>query len=166
MRVQLKISKLTTMPSLDKIVITDASCFITLDKIGGLGLLQHLYQQVITTPEVAAEYRKRLPDFVEVKAVKNRDLLYQYTESVDMGEASAMALASEIHADLLIIDDAEGRKFAKKLELKVTGTIGVILSAKLNGIIPAVKPYLTKVQQTNFRISESLITQILTAAKE
>ncbi|WP_410478726.1 DUF3368 domain-containing protein [Pedobacter frigidisoli] len=44
--------------------------------------------------------------------------------------------------------------------------MGVILSAKLNGIISAVKPYLTKVQQTNFRISESLITQILKAAKE
>jgi predicted nucleic acid-binding protein len=150
----------------DKIVVTDASCFITLEKIDGLQLLNALYKQVITTPEIAAEYGKRLPDWVDVKAVLDRELLYTYAETVDIGEASAMALAVEIHADLLIIDDAEGRRFAKKLELNITGTVGVILSAKLNSIIPTVKPYIIKIQQTNFRISEWLISQVLKDAGE
>jgi len=150
----------------DKIVITDASCFITLDKIDGMHLLHSLYKQVLTTPEIAAEFGKRLPEWVEVKAVLNRDLLYNYAETVDIGEASAMALASEIHADLLIIDDAEGRRFAKKLELNITGTVGVILSAKLGGVIPNVKPYILKIQQTNFRISDWLTSQILKDAGE
>ncbi|WP_029985986.1 DUF3368 domain-containing protein [Pedobacter jeongneungensis] len=150
----------------DKIVITDASCFITLDKIDGIHLLHSLYKQVITTPEIAAEFGKRLPDWVEVNAVLNRDLLYDYAETVDIGEASAMVLATEIRADLLIIDDAKARRFAKKLELNITGTIGVILSAKLNGIIPAVKPYIIKIQETNFRISDWLTLQILKEAGE
>ena len=150
----------------DKIVITDASCFITLDKIEGMFLLQSLYRQVFTTPEIAAEFGKRLPDWVEIIAVVNRDLLYKYAETVDIGEASAMALASEICADLLIIDDASGRRFAKKLKLNIIGTIGVILNAKLNGIVPAVKPYIVKIQQTNFRISDALISQILKNAGE
>jgi predicted nucleic acid-binding protein len=154
------------MPMQDKIVITDASCFITLDKIDGMHLLHSLYKQVLTTPEIAAEFGKRLPEWVDVKAVLNRDLLYNYAETVDIGEASAMALASEIHADLLIIDDAEGRRFAKKLELNITGTVGVILSAKLNGVIPTVKPYILKIQQTNFRISDWLTSQILKDAGE
>ena len=154
------------MPKQDKIVITDASCFITLDKLDGMYLLNALYKEVITTPEIAAEYRKRLPDWVDVKAVLNRDLLYNYSEIVDIGEASAMALASEIHTDLLIIDDAAARRFAKKLGLNITGTVGVILSAKLNGIIPFVEPFITKLQQTNFRISDWLIAQILTEAGE
>jgi predicted nucleic acid-binding protein len=154
------------MPVLDKIVITDASCFITLDKIDGMHILHSLYKQVITTPEIAAEYGKRLPDWVDVKAVQNRNLLYDYAENVDIGEASAMVLAIETHADLLIIDDAEGRRFAKKLELNITGTVGVILNAKLNGIIPLVKPYILKIQQTNFRISEWLTTQIIKDAGE
>ena len=115
-------------------------------------LLHSLYKQVLTTPEIAAEFDKRLPEWVEVKAVVNRDLLYNYAETVDIGEASAMALASEIHADLLIIDDAGGRRFAKKLN--ITGTICVILNAKLNGIIPCIKPYVIKIQETNFRISD------------
>ena len=163
---QLKILKHLGMLIQDKIVITDASCFITLDKIDGMHLLQSLYKQVITTPEIAAEFGKRLPNWVDVKAVQNRDLLYNYAETVDIGEASAMALASEIHADLLIIDDAGARRFAKKLELNITGTVGVILNAKLNGIIPAVKPYTVKIQQTNFRISDWLTTQIIKDAGE
>lgn len=98
--------------------------------------------------------------------MQNRDLLYNYAETVDIGEASAMALALEIQADLLIIDDAGGRRFAKKLELNIIGTVGVILNAKLNGIIPSVKPYVIKIQQTNFRISEWLTTQIIKDAGE
>jgi len=129
-------------------------------------LLHSLYKQVLTTPEIAAEFGKRLPEWVEVKAVLNRGLLYTYAETVDIGEASAMALASEIHADLLIIDDAGGRRFAKKLELNIIGTVGVILSAKINGIIPSVKPYIIKIQQTNFRISDWLTLQILKDAGE
>jgi len=54
----------------DKIVITDASCFITLDKIDGMHLLQSLYKQVITTPEIAAEFGKRLPNWVDVTACR------------------------------------------------------------------------------------------------
>ena len=85
---------------------------------------------------------------------------------MDIGEASAMALASEIQADLLIIDDAGGRRFAKKLELNIIGTVGVILNAKLNDIIPLVKPYVIKLQQTNFRISGQLTIQIIKDAGE
>ena len=85
---------------------------------------------------------------------------------MDIGEASAMALASEIQADLLIIDDAGGRRFAKKLELNIIGTVGVILNAKLNDIIPLVKPYVIKLQQTNFRISGQLTIQIIRDAGE
>jgi predicted nucleic acid-binding protein len=164
--VRQKILKYSDVLNQRKIVITDASCFITLDKIDSMHLLHSLYKQVITTPEIAAEYGKRLPDWVDVKAVLNRNLLYNYAETVDIGEASAMALASEIYADLLIIDDAGGRRFAKKLKLNITGTIGVILSAKLNGIIPSVKPFIIKIQQTNFRISEWLTTQIINEAGE
>lgn len=95
---------------LDKVVITDASCFIILDKIDGLHLLNSLYKHIVTTPEIAAEYGKRLPHWVNVQAVQDRNLLYNYADTVDIGEASAIALAEEIHADLIIMDDGKGRK--------------------------------------------------------
>ncbi len=54
---------------------------------------------------------------------------------VDRGEASALALAKEVELPLLIIDDLKARKLAAKLNLKYTGTIGVIHKAKQMGVI-------------------------------
>lgn len=150
----------------NKVVITDASCFILFDKIDAFSVLKELYKEVITTPEIAAEYGKRLPVWVDVRAVQNRELLYQYADSVDIGEASAMALANEIHADLVILDDGAARKFAEKLQLEITGSVGVLLNAKKNNIIAEIRPYLDKIQHTNFRISSSLINRILAVAGE
>ncbi|MFB2119881.1 DUF3368 domain-containing protein [Parapedobacter sp. 2B3] len=138
-------------------VITDASCFILLDKIDGLTILESLYSFVITTPEIAAEYGKRLPAWVEVRAVGNRDLLYDYTEKVDIGEASAIALASEIPSPLLILDDLRGRKLADQLQLDYTGTVGVLTLARKRGIIDSLHSYFDRIRATNFRIPERLL---------
>lgn len=138
-------------------VITDASCFILLDKIDRLTTLESLYSFVITTPEIAAEYGKRLPAWVEVRAVENRDLLYDYTEKVDIGEASAIALASEIPSPLLILDDLRGRKLADQLRLDYTGTVGVLTLARKRGIIDSLHSYFDRIRATNFRIPERLL---------
>jgi hypothetical protein len=63
-------------------------------------------------------------------------------------------LAIELDDGLLIIDDLKGRKFAHQLGLTIIGTIGVIVDAKLSGIIPSVIPILSKIKSTNFRITE------------
>jgi predicted nucleic acid-binding protein len=86
--------------------------------------------------------------------------------SVDKGEASAIALAIELDDCLLIIDDLKGRKFAMQLVLSIIGTVGIILDAKLAGIIPSVKPLLDKIKETNFRISEKLEAMILNKSNE
>src|SRR5690606_7175964 len=138
-------------------VITDASCFIILDKIDGLFVLESLFSNVITTPEIAAEYGKRLPDWVEVRAVGNRVLLYDYTERVDIGEASAIALASEVPAPLLIIDDLAGRKLADQLHLDYTGTVGVFVLARQRGVVDKLRSYFDRIRATNFRIPERLL---------
>ena len=59
-------------------IITDASCLILLNKIEGLFILAQLYGNILTTPEIAAEYGKRLPEWVAVTSVNNRELLYTY----------------------------------------------------------------------------------------
>ena len=51
-----------------KTIVSDTSCFIVLDNIGELDLLKHLYGNIITTPDVANEYGKILPDWVEIKS--------------------------------------------------------------------------------------------------
>ena len=80
---------------------------------------------------------------------------------VDKGEASAIALALETPGSTLIIDDYRARKVAQKLNLKFTGTIGVLVKAKLIGVIPLIKPYLELIIQTNFRITAEIEQQAL-----
>ena len=62
-------------------------------------------------------------------------------------------MALEFENPLLIMDDLKGRRFAEKIELKITGTPGVLVDAKQSGIINSVKPLLGKNEKTNFRIS-------------
>lgn len=141
-------------------VITDASCFIILDKIDSLFILESLFSHVITTPEIAAEYGKRLPRWVDVRAVTDRDLLYDYADQVDIGEASAIALAAEVPTPLLIIDDLRGRKLADQLQLDYTGTIGILVLAKQQNIIGNLGLVFDRIRNTNFRISEQLLSAL------
>lgn len=85
---------------------------------------------------------------------------------IDKGEASIIALALETKNSLLILDDFKARKLAAKLQLQFTGTLGVFLKAKETGIIQSVRPVLEKIQQTNFRFSEKILSDILVAAGE
>ena len=148
------------------VIITDTSCFILLDKIGALSLLNNLFSNVVTTPEIAAEFGKSLPEWVHIKSVQNKEKQALFEENVDKGEASAIALAVETPSSLLIIDDLKGRKLALSLNLLHTGTLGVLILAKKQGVIPLLRPYLTKIQLTNFRLSQTLIEEILQQAGE
>jgi len=146
-------------------IISDASCLILLDKIGELELLNKLYGTIITTEEVAMEFGNPLPSWLEIKAV-NKNYQSIIEASLEKGEASAIALAIEYEECLLIIDDLKGRKFAHQLGLAIIGTLGIILDAKLAGIIPSANQLLIKIKQTNFRLTERLELWILNRAGE
>lgn len=147
-------------------VITDTSCFILLDKIDAFEILGSIYSNVVTTPEIAAEFGKPLPDWIVIKAVSNKTRQYLYAEKVDAGEASAIALAMELPSPLLILDDLKGRKLASQLKISYTGTLGVLVLAKNKGIITALKPYFDKIMDTDFRISPDLLQSILNESGE
>ncbi|HYK76358.1 MAG TPA: DUF3368 domain-containing protein [Daejeonella sp.] len=85
---------------------------------------------------------------------------------IDRGEASAMALAIESENSLLILDDLKARKLAAKLNLNYTGTLGIILKAKREGLLSSIRPILEKIQMTNFRFSDKILNEILKEADE
>jgi len=147
-------------------IISDTSCLILLDKIGELSILNKLFGNITTTSEVAEEYGQPLPPWFEIKKPSDKNYQAIIEASVDKGEASAIALAIELDDCLLIIDDLKGRKFAHQLGLTIIGTMGVIVDAKLAGIILSVKPILSKIKSTNFRITEQLELLILKRAGE
>ena len=151
---------------MSKTIISDTSCFIVLSKIGQMELLQQLFGNIITTPEIAAEFGDPLPDWVEIVSVKDKYKQQLFDIQIDKGEASAMALALEIENSLLIIDDYKARKLAKNFNIDYTGTIGIIILAKQKGIISSVKPVFEKIKETNFRIAADLELQALIQANE
>ncbi len=129
-------------------------------------LLKSFFEKFITTPVFASEYGQPLPDWIEVRAVHDKHLQESLQIEVDAGEASAIALAMESEPSLLIIDDSKGRKAAQRLNLQITGSLGIFLRAKREGIIPLIKPILEKVQGTNFRYSQSVLMEIISLAGE
>ncbi|MBG6111043.1 putative nucleic acid-binding protein [Flavobacterium sp. CG_9.10] len=154
------------MSQTHKIIISDTSCFIILSKIGELDLLKKVYGQIITTSVIAEEFGELLPEWIVIKNVIDKYRQQILEMQTDKGESSAIALALEISNSVLILDDFKARKIASHLGLVFTGTIGVIIKAKLNGVIPSIKPYIEKIKETNFRITAEIELQALKEAKE
>jgi predicted nucleic acid-binding protein len=149
-----------------KVVISDTSCLIILEKLNALELLHQLYLEVITTPEVQREFGKDLPDWITLKTPKDTLLVDAFKEDVDPGEAGAIALAIEISNTMLIIDDRKGRILANRMALTFMGSLGLLLKAKERGLIKTIRPYTDRMLQTDFRISRALIEYALQQANE
>ena len=111
---------------MQKVIISDTSCLILLDKIGELNLLNKLFGQIIITQEIADEFKEELPDWFKIEQPTNKTYQKILEASLDKGEASAIAFAIEQTDCLLIIDDFRGRKYAEQLGIKITGTLGII----------------------------------------
>lgn len=147
-------------------IVSDTSCLILMQKIGYLHLLKELFGSILITSDVAAEFSGDLPPYFRIQDPSDPNYHKILITFLDKGEASAIALALELGNTLLIIDEAKGRKEAKALGLKITGTIGILLLAKEKNLIKSLKPVFRKMDKTNFRISKHLILKALEIAKE
>lgn len=142
------------------IIVSDTSCLVLLDKLGKLDLLKSLFGKITVTDIIKKEFGKPMPEFIEVKNPENKVYQKVLEKTLDSGEASALALALEEPEHLLIIDDYIGRKEAKRLQLTITGTMGILIIAKEKGLINSVSEFVTEIRKTNFRLNESLIEEV------
>ena len=150
-----------------RLVITDTSCLIALERVERLDLLPRLYDTVVAPPAVIAEFGKRpswlreepVPDTLAVNALIARRL--------DPGEAEAIVLARATPQALLLIDEARGRKIAVALGLPIIGTAGLLAVAKSAGLLPAVKPILDTLRdEHDFHLADRHYEQVLREAGE
>jgi predicted nucleic acid-binding protein len=149
-----------------EVIISDSSCLITLTNAGHLELLKHVYGHIMTTSMVAQEFGLPLPVWVVLKDPIDEKLVARFMDLVDGGEASAIALAMETERSVVILDDLAARRLATDLEIPHTGTIGVLLKAKTQGLIPTLEPVLSDLKRVGFRISAELEEKALRLAGE
>ena len=88
-------------------------------------------------------------------------------QDLDLGEAESITLALELKADLILMDERDGRHRAIQLGLKPVGVVGVLLTAKARGHVTKVRPMLDALrQQAGFYLGDSLYKEVLRLAQE
>lgn len=108
-----------------------------------------------------------MPDWLNISVIEEKDELYlELLNNLGRGEASSIALASQMKDSLLIIDEKKGRLAAVKRGISIIGSLGVLVEAKRKGVIQSVRDTITKFEQTNFRVSESIKKKVLEKAGE
>lgn len=159
------------------IVVSDASPLIGLAAVGKLDLLRHLYgevripvavhQEITTSADAPGSAEIEAASWLRVQAVQNRSLVDALSLHLDLGEAEAIVLAVEVGAELLLMDERRGRSTAVRLGRRVVEVLGVLVEAKRNGHLVAVRPILEALTvRAGFRVSEQLGRRVLEAAGE
>jgi uncharacterized protein len=160
------------------IVVADTSVLINLCRVGQGDLFMSLFRQVVIPPEVRAEFFElvafvprfaglSLPEGIREQAPSALLAAVRDAEGLDPGEAAALSLAVEIHADAVLVDERRGHEVALQLGLRTIGVLGILLRAKTAGIITRVGPVIDSLRRdAGFWISERLREEILRLSGE
>lgn len=160
-------------------VVSNSSVLIGLSTISRLSLLRERFPEGISVPdavwrEVVHEGGERpgtrevaTADWIAVQKVNTLEIVGLLQMSLDEGEAEAIALAHEIGADIVLLDERDARQMAKRMGLKVLGTVGILLWAKQTGRLVSLREQLEALQSRGkFRLSQSLYERALREAGE
>lgn len=149
------------------LVIADASPLRYLIGIGECELLPSIFREVwapsavireltdSSTPEPVRSVIESRPAWLIVRD-PGASAILEISPELDSGERAALALALELHADLVLIDEAAGRREAVSLGIRITGTVGVLRVAAERGLID-VRSVVNKLRLSGFYIHESVI---------
>lgn len=155
-------------------VVSDTTPLIVLSGVGLLDLLPSLYREVRVPEAVWSEYTVGAgpsePPLGSLtwlrRAVLSEPIDPALTSQLDAGEAEAIALAQEVHARAVLLDEKTGRRIARERSLPVVGTLAILLRAKREGRIAAIRPVLTEMVRQGRRLSPALRERVLRAAGE
>lgn len=147
------------------IVVSNTSPLCYLFLIGHAEVLPKLYGSVVTTQTVLAELRHTdapalirawattAPDWLKVQAdpTPTDDTL----ANLDAGERTAILLAEQLHADVVLLDESAARVLAVQRGLKIAGTLAVLRDPAQAGLLKLPEA-LDRLRQTSFRASPEL----------
>ncbi|NOX86088.1 MAG: DUF3368 domain-containing protein [Chlorobi bacterium] len=155
-------------------LVADTSALIALSTCEALDLLDKMFDEVFVTKEIYDEciitgkpYSKKLSLFLKDKIKSTEtDTILNLPSNLGKGEISAMLLSKMLNADYLLIDDSRARKIAKYNQIKVIGSVGVLLQAKKQNLIKSVSSYMNKLENSGLFMSQELINEVKRLAKE
>ncbi len=160
------------------IIVSDTSPINNLAAISHLHLLNRLYGTVfipeavyreLTDPNfpVAGATEVQTFSWIQPRTISDRTLVEALNNELDIGEAEAIALAVEMQADQVLIYERRGRLVASRLNLRYTGILGVLVEAKIQGLIAEVKPLLDAlISEAGFWVAEPLYNSVLQLVNE
>ena len=161
-------------------VVSNTSPILNLAIIGKLSLLHEQFETIWIPSAVIDELRikEELPGCSEIRMaieegwlkvleVKDRDKVQLLNRDLDRGESEAIALALQVNAEWILVDEKEARKICKSIGLKVTGVLGIILKAWRNGKLSSLQEVLDElIDKAGFRINNVLYADILAEGLE
>ena len=152
-------------------VISNTGPLVALETIGLIQLLPKLFGMI----SVSAAVRREIEAGLERPGA---DLFAQQTNwlhvlpdapmpdawlasALDVGEAATIALALQQGGNLVIMDDRKGRRVTEQIYgLSVLGTVGILVRAKSAGLIESVRPYLRRLQESGYYLSDQLMEKV------
>ena len=157
------------------ITVSNAGPLIALARIEQLDVLPALYKEIVVPSavheEVLGEEHKgfsvlKAAKWLQVEAVSDQTAVTLLRERLDAGESETIVLALERKADLVLMDEARGRRIAAARDVTLTGTLGTLILAKRKGLFERVEPLLADLAAQGFRMSNALYRQVLQEAGE
>lgn len=155
-------------------VILSNTPLVALWVLGRLDLVRDLFGEVMIPPAVHAEFlavdhtarQEALAhaSWIKVTPLRNTRRVLAYT-GLDEGEAAVLALAEELEGTV-VIDERKARRYAKRLGLPLTGTLGVLLLAKEHGLLPSVRAAVDALLDAGLYLNSDLVAAVLRLAEE
>ena len=156
--------------------ICDTSPLQYLHQLGVLHILPTLTERVIVPPAVVDELAAGrslgldLPNLAKLSWVAVRDPVsaaaLPLVAELGPGEAEVLMLALELPDTVVILDDGLARRVAHTLNLRLTGTLGLLIDAKQSGLIPRLEPFLDRLDALRFRVAKHTRDAVLRLAGE
>ena len=154
---------------MQKIIISNATPIITLCSVNHEFILKNLFGRIIISSAVDKELKAldkpgaNFSEFewVDVVSVKNDEIVNILTKDIDKGESETIALAKQMNADVVIIDESAGYQIAKLFDLPVVRTLSLLKVAKEKNIIKEIRPVLDEMVQKGRWYSDRVVIKFL-----
>jgi len=156
-------------------VVSNTSPILNLAIIGELSLLRDQFGEILIPGAVLEELRvkEHLPGsqgvrdaikagWIRIERVKQDPLVIAMQRDLDKGEAEAIALAMQVNAGWVLMDERDGRKAARSMKLKVVGVLGILLKARREGRLRSLKEAMDRLREkAGFYVREDIYSEII-----